>query len=366
MPDVSFNPAWFARNRHLQTMWGKLFRSTPRLPLRLERWPMADGDHVELHRLDGAAGCPRLLVLHGLEGGPRSHYVHGLLQRAHARGWGGDLLVFRSCGARLNDARRFYHSGETGDIAAVVERLVAEHPGSPLGLAGVSLGGNVLLKLLGERGDDLHPAVRAAVAVSVPYDLARGADSVNQGFARVYERHFLRSLMRKVTAKLERYPDLCDPARLPAVRTLRAFDDAVTAPVHGFASADDYYARSSSLPFLGAIRRPTLLLSAEDDPFLPPAVLDEVRAIAATTAALRLEFPPAGGHAGFVAGRLPWRPLYYAEHRVIEFLATELERPVRRGQREGQRPPSSGRVEARLCRAGPGGARAGGPVPHPR
>lgn len=357
VPEDSFNPAWFARNRHLQTMWGKLFRSPPRLPLHVERWPMPDGDHVELHRLDGRAGRPRLLVLHGLEGGPQSHYVHGLLRLAHGRGWGGDLLVFRSCGAGLNDARRFYHSGETGDLTAVIDRLADQHPDSPLGVAGVSLGGNVLLKLLGERGDGLHPAVRAAAAVSVPYDLARGADSVSQGFARVYERHFLQSLMRKVTAKLERYPDLCDPARLPAVRTLRAFDDAVTAPVHGFASANDYYARSSSLAFLGAIRRPTLLLSAEDDPFLPPAVLDQVRAIAATTAALRVEFPPNGGHAGFIAGRLPWRPLYYAEHRVIEFLAPELERPAREVQRESQADshpaPSTDRNREPLCGAGP-------------
>lgn len=354
MPAHPFRPAWFAPNRHIQTMWGKLFRRTPRLALRVERWPMPDGDHVELHRLDedataAAAGRPRLLVLHGLEGGPQSHYVHGLLQLAHDRGWGGDLLVFRSCGAQLNEARRFYHSGETGDLTAVIERLVVEHPGSPLALAGVSLGGNVLLKLLGERGDDIHPAVRAAAAVSVPFDLARGSDSVSQGFARVYERHFLQSLMRKVTAKLERYPDLCDPARLPAVRTLRAFDDAVTAPLHGFASAADYYTRSSSLHFLRAIRRPTLLLSAEDDPFLPASVLDEVRAIAATTAALRVEFPPAGGHAGFIAGQLPWRPLYYAEQRVIDFLATEMERPIA----VAPDAPGPGTGDARLCCARP-------------
>lgn len=289
---------------------------------------MPDGDHVELHRLEGPRSSPRLLLLHGLEGGPQSHYVHGVLQRAHARGWGADLLVFRSCGSQLNEARRFYHSGETGDVAAVVERLAHEHPGSPLGVAGVSLGGNVLLKLLGESGDDIHPAVRAAVAVSVPYDLARGADTVSQGLAHFYERHFLRSLRRKVNAKLARYPDLCDPRRLRTVRTLRDFDDVVTAPVHGFASADDYYSRSSSLGFLHGIRRPTLLLSARDDPFLPAPVLDEVRAIAAASPALRLEFPRAGGHAGFVAGRLPWRPLYYFEHRVIEFLAAELERPA--------------------------------------
>ncbi len=321
-----FRSAWFAPNRHVQTLWGKLFRSHIQLPLRTERWEMPDGDHVELRRLDGAPGRPRLLVLHGLEGGPRSHYVHGLLQLAHERGWSGDLLVFRSCGDKLNDARRFYHSGETGDVAAVVERLINESPDSPLGLAGVSLGGNVLLKFLGERGDDVQPAFRAAAAVSVPYDLARGADAVSQGFARVYERHFLQSLMAKVSAKLEHYPDLCDAQSLTGVRTLRDFDDAVTAPIHGFSSAADYYARSSSMQFLGNVRRPTLLLNAEDDPFLPASVLDEVRSIAASNPLLELEFSPSGGHVGFIAGQVPWRPFYHAEHRVIEFLAAKLER----------------------------------------
>ena len=325
---TSFRPAWFARNRHLQTMWGKLFRRSPLLPLRRERWPTADGDQVILYRLDAPAGRPRLLLLHGLEGGPQSHYVHGIMAQAQALGWASDLLVFRSCDTEPNLARRFYHSGETGDVAAVVDRLVAADPDRPLGIVGVSLGGNVLLKLLGERGDDLPPQLRAAAAVSVPYDLARGSDQVSRGFARVYERHFLRTLQRKVRQKLERYPDLCDPARLAGARSLRAFDDLVTAPVHGFASADDYYARSSALRFLGGVRRPTLLLSAHDDPFLPAAVLDEVRAAAAGSAFLDVEFLPAGGHVGFVAGRLPWRPDYWAERRVVHYLADRIGPPA--------------------------------------
>ncbi len=320
-----FRSAWFAPNRHLQTVWGWLFRSNARLPLRMEQWPMPDGDQVELHRLDGVPGRPRLLVLHGLEGGPHSHYVHGLLQLAHARGWGGNLLVFRSCGGTLNDTRRFYHSGETGDLAAVIERLIDEAPVSPIGLIGVSLGGNVLLKYLGERDTDIRPALGAAATISVPYDLARGADAVSQGFARIYQRHFLHSLTRKVSAKLERYPDLCDSRALASARTLRDFDDVVTAPVHGFSSAADYYARSSSMQFLRNVRLPTLLLNARDDPFLPATVLDEVRSIAADNPMLEVEFPPSGGHAGFVAGRLPWRPSYYAEQRVIAFLAATLD-----------------------------------------
>lgn len=314
-------PAWWVPGPHAQTLWAKLFRRPPAVPARVERWETPDDDFVELHRVDAPAGAPRLVVLHGLEGGTRSHYVWGLFDEARRRGWGADLLVFRSCGPEPNRARRFYHSGETEDLALVLDRLAAEHPESPLLLTGVSLGGNVLLKFLGERGDAVPAAVRGAAAVSVPYDLGRGARHIGRGFARVYERHFLRSLRRKALAKLARYPDLVAAERLAAARTLWDFDDVLTAPVHGFAGADDYYQRSSALRFLAGIRRPTLLLSAADDPFLPAAVLDEVREIARDTPALELEFVPRGGHVGFVGGRVPWRPEYYAERRVVGWLA---------------------------------------------
>jgi len=164
------------------------------------------------------------------------------------------------------------------------------------------------------------PQVAGAVAVSVPFDLARGSRHIARGFSRVYEAHFLRSLRRKVEHKLQRYPDLVERERLARLRTLWDFDDLVTAPVHGFRDAADYYARSSSLQYLSRIRTPTLLLSAADDPFLPAEVLDEVRAATADNDALELEFAPRGGHVGFVAGRLPWRVQYYAENRTFEFL----------------------------------------------
>ena len=327
-----FHPSPWSRNPHLQTLWGKLFRRLALAPTRLERWDTPDGDFVELVRLaladDGRRGAagerperrPRLLLLHGLEGGARSHYAQGLFGEARRRGWGMDLLLHRSCGEELNRARRFYHSGETEDVALVVDRLVAEAPEAPLYLAGVSLGGNVLLKYLGERGDRVPAAVRAAVAISVPYDLARGARHIQRGFARVYERHFLQSLTRKVRAKLAVYPDLVPTERLAGVRTLWDFDDVVTGPVHGFEGAADYYARSSAIRFLAGIRVPTLLLSAVDDPFLPAEVLAEVRGIARGNRALTVEFHAHGGHVGFVHGRVPWRAEYYAERRTLEFL----------------------------------------------
>lgn len=357
----AFRPAWWLPGPHLQTLWGKFARRL-RVPTRLERWATPDDDFVEVHRLDAGAGAgaPRLVVLHGLEGGIRSHYVGGLLHQARSRGWGADLLVFRSCGSEPNRAPRFYHSGETGDLRLVLERVHAEHPESPLLLAGVSLGGNVLLKLLGEQGDALLPAVRAAAAVSVPYDLGRGARHINQGFSRVYERHFLRSLTRKALLKLERYPGLYAPDRVTAVRTLYDFDDAVTAPVHGFASADDYYGRSSSLRFLHGIRRPTLLLSAVDDPFLPADVLDEVRRIAAATPALELEFTPHGGHVGFVGGPAPWRPFYYAEWRAAEHLA----RFARTGVEGPRAAAAHGMPSLDAAAPGPSAPPARLPAPH--
>jgi predicted alpha/beta-fold hydrolase len=322
--EYTYVPAWWIRGGHAQTMWGKFFRPRPPLPTRLERWETPDGDFIELHRLDASPGAPRLFFLHGLEGTIRSHYVSGFFAEAQRRGWAADLLLFRGCGDEPNRGPRFYHSGETTDLAFALERVEAESPNSPLLLAGVSLGGNVLLKYLGERGDRVSARIRAAAAVSVPFDLEKGARYISEGFSRVYDRHFLRTLRQKALAKLERYPDLFDAAELEQARSIFEFDDAVTAPVHGFESAHDYYSRSSSLNFLASIRVPTLLLSAVDDPFLPHEVLDQVREIAKTNGALTVEFPRRGGHVGFIGGRAPWRPIYYAESRVCEFLSYAL------------------------------------------
>jgi len=324
MPARTYRPAWWIPGAHLRTLWGKFMRPRLPLPTRRERWSTEDDDFLDLHRLDAPPGAPRLLILHGLEGTVRSHYAIGLLGEAHRRGWAADLLIFRSCGEEPNRALRFYHSGETSDLDSVVRRLIASDPSRPLLLVGVSLGGNVLLKWLGEQGEHAPRQVRAAAAVSVPFDLARGSRHLDRGFSRFYQAHFLRSLRRKAIGKSAHYPGAIRPEVVHRARTLYAFDDLVTAPVHGFRDADDYYARSSSLHYLARIRTPTLLLSARDDPFLPAAVLDEVRDIARTNPALQLEFVDRGGHVGFIAGTLPWRPFYYAEWRATEFLANSL------------------------------------------
>jgi predicted alpha/beta-fold hydrolase len=323
--EIIYSPAWWIPGGHLQTLWGKLFRRQPPAPTTLERWETPDGDFVELHRLSAAPGAPRVLLLHGLEGTVRSHYAQGLLNEAARRGWGADLLIFRSCGSEPNRTRRFYHSGETTDTAYVLDRISREYPTSPLAIAGVSLGGNVLLKFLGERGKDLPPQLRAAAAISVPFDLSRSSKRINRGFSRFYQQFFLNSLRRKAQEKAGRFPDLAPAHKISGLRTLEDFDNLITGPLHGFRDAEDYYQRSSSLPWLEHIRLQTLLLSAVDDPMLPLEVLDEVRDVARRTPNLRLEFVEKGGHAGFIAGSWPWRPFYYAEYRVGEFFAELLE-----------------------------------------
>ena len=330
---LHYRPAWWLPGAHTQTLWGKLVRRRQPVPTRIERWETPDDDFMEVHRLDLLANAvpdtPHVLLLHGLEGTIHSHYAQGLLGEMQRRGWSADLLIWRSCGTEPNRARRFYHSGETGDLAFAIRRIAVERPNAPLAVAGVSLGGNVLLKYLGEQRDEARILI-AAAAVSVPFDLGRGADCINHGFSKLYQKYFLDTLKRKAIEKQSRYPDLPDPPRINAISSLRGFDDTITAPVHGFDDAIDYYTRSSSIQYLQGIAIDTLLLNAVDDPFLPSDVLVEVSRIARRNPHLTLDFPPRGGHAGFVGGHNPFRPLYYLERRVGEFLADKFALAARR------------------------------------
>lgn len=324
----SFRRAWWLRNPHAQTIWGRVARRPPRVATSIEVLTTDDGDSLELHHVAASsADAPRVLLLHGLEGSRHSHYVGGLLHQASARGWGATLLVFRGCGDAPNTARRFYHSGETADLEFVFRTLRSRWSPSHWLFTGVSLGGNVILKWLGEHGDDTKPLVAAAAAISVPFDLEAGARRIAEGPFRIYDRSFLRSLRRKALAKAARIPDLLDQTAAMRARTLYEFDDCVTAPVHGFESAHDYYNRSSSIGFLSRIRVPTLLLSAADDPFLPAEILENVRAIASENPNLSPEFHSHGGHVGFVQGSWPWKADYYAERRVFAFFDQALARP---------------------------------------
>lgn len=319
-PEIYSSP-WWLSGAHLQTIWGKLFRPRRKLCLRRQLLPTSDGDEIELHSIVGSPTAPHLLLLHGLEGSLRSHYANGILSTAAAAGWSAHLLLFRSCGEGVNHTRRFYHSGDTGDVGFTIERLARDYPQGDFFLVGVSLGGNVLLKYLGENPAVVPSRVRGAAAISVPYDLARSAERINQGFSRVYQRYFLKTLKAKFVTKRKRFPDLPKEEEILALRTMVDFDDRVTAPLHGFQGAADYYRRSSAIGFLSGIRVPTLLLSSYDDPFLPPDVLREVAKRAAGNPALHIEFHRSGGHVGFVRGSWPWRPGYYIDERIMDFFS---------------------------------------------
>jgi predicted alpha/beta-fold hydrolase len=294
-----------------------------------------DGDELVVDRIEGPAASPILVVLHGLEGSSFSGYVQQLLAVARRRGWRGAAMNFRSCARdpgrpnRMlpNRRPRLYHSGETEDLGFLLRTLSRREPGAPLLAAGVSLGGNVLLKWLGENPD--QRLLRAAAAISTPYDLAAGARHLERGFGRVYTAGLLRTLRRKAVETARRFPEAAariDAARAGSARTFWEFDDAATAPLHGFTGADDYYRRSSSLRFLPAIGTPVLGVSALDDPFLPAEVVRRAREAASSS--VRFAITDRGGHAGFVAGPGPWKPSFWAGETAIEWLGREIRREI--------------------------------------
>jgi uncharacterized protein len=338
---LDFRPAWWLPGAHLQTIWGSLTRSRRLVRYRRERLEAPDGDELVLDHVEagGPAGSPRVILLHGLEGSSYSVYVQGLAREAERRGWSATAFNFRSCARDPGDLRRMlpnrrarlYHSGETADLDFVIRTLAAREAReaasgarapAPLLAIGASLGGNVLLKWLGE-----HPGQRellAAVALSTPYDLAASDRQLDSVIGRLYVRNFLRTLRGKALEATRRFPEAAariDVARTLTARTFWEFDDAANAPLHGFTGADDYYARASSIGFLSRVTTPTLCLSAEDDPFLPREALERARAAAAPAVEFRVT--KRGGHIGFIAGQ-PWGPRYRAEDAAVRWLAERL------------------------------------------
>jgi hypothetical protein len=245
-------------------------------------------------------------------------YAHGLLARAGAAGWSGDLLMFRSCDGAVNSAPRLYHSGETGDFDWIIRRLHRDVPEIVLYVCGVSLGGNVLLKWLGERRVEGRLLVRRAAAVSTPFDLAAGSRALEHGIARLYAWHFLRTLRRKALAKAVQFPDILDRRAIHAARTFWAFDDVVTAPLHGFRDACDYYEQSSSMSYLRDIQVPTLMFGALNDPIVPRHVNERAHRIASASAFLEPVFTATGGHVGWIEGPI-FRHNYYMEELVLDY-----------------------------------------------
>lgn len=323
MANAHFNPAWWLRGRHAQTLWPTLGRQRVPLELTRERLELPDGDFLDLDWTGRTVG-PIVVVFHGLMGSIESPYARGILRRIHERGWRGLFVHFRSCSGEPNRKDRFYHSGDTADMAFVIEELGRREPEAPIAAVGYSLGGNALLKWLGETGGD-NP-LAAAVAVSVPFNLQSVADTIHQGFSRTYEKHLIDRLCASVRAKIGRegYDMPVTESELARLKTFWDFDEAVTAPLHGFKDARDYYVTCSARQFLPAIRRPALILHAKDDPFMTPDVIPQEPELSEST---QMELSERGGHVGFIHGAFPWTTRYWLEERIPEYLGPFLDPP---------------------------------------
>ncbi|MHB8403925.1 MAG: hydrolase [Gammaproteobacteria bacterium] len=312
-----FRPAHWLHNRHLQTVFPNVFYRHPPVQIRRERLELPDGDFIDVDWTLGKTG-PIVIVLHGLEGSIKSRYAARIMQRIHEMGLRGALPHFRGCSGEPNRLPIGYHSGFTLDLEYFTGLLKQQEPDTPLAAVGYSLGGNVLLKWLGESPH--ADRLKTGVAVSVPFDLADASRVIEQGMSRIYKWSLLDRMRR---SSLRKFGRVKAPFPLPdirKIRTFREFDDKLTAPLHGYRDADDYYARCSSRFFLKNIRVPTLILHAADDPFMSPASVPREDEL---SPAVTLELSQQGGHVGFVNGSL-LRPNMWLAERISLHLQDQL------------------------------------------
>jgi predicted alpha/beta-fold hydrolase len=307
-------PRWLPGG-HLQTIFPATCIAKPPVAYRRERWNAPDGDFVDVDYVDGEAGKPFVVLFHGLEGSSDSHYARALMSHLASLGWSGAVPHFRGCSGEMNHAPRFYHSGDAAEVDWIVRRLAEKHKqeASKFCAVGVSLGANALLRWLGE---SQHEAdfVDAACAISAPLDLAGGGVALSRGINRIYTRVFLQTLKPKCLQKLRQFPGLFDRDTMLRARNLYEFDNVVTAPLHGFRDTDDYWHRASAKHVMDDITVPTLVLNAQNDPFLPAHHLPRQASPHVT-----LEYPEHGGHVGFAVGTLPGK-LHWLPQRIQHFL----------------------------------------------
>jgi uncharacterized protein len=312
-PGSAFKPAWWLSGPHGQTIVAALIRRRPRLQLTRQRLELPDGDFLDLDWTPHARG-PLVVVFHGLEGSANSRYALGTLEAIHRHEWQGAVMYFRGCSGEINRLARSYHSGDTADIRFLIRYLNQSNPERRLAAIGFSLGGNALLKYLGEEGN--ASSLSAAIAVSVPFELDKGARKLEAGSSRIYQWYLLRKLRAKARAK-----GLATATELRRLRTFRQFDDRITAPLHGFEGVDDYYRRASCRQYLRDIAVPTLIVHAKDDPLLPAEAIPGPEEVSDT---VQLEISPRGGHVGFVCGKTPFRPHFWLESRILDFLRASV------------------------------------------
>lgn len=313
-----FKPAWWLRSPHLQTLWPVFFNKRHKLDLLTEQVELDDGDFIDLC-WSKKTSDKIVLILHGLEGSIRSHYANGIMYQLEQSGYQPVFMHFRGCSGRINRLARAYHSGDTGDLSSIVEHIKNTTANYPYAVVGFSLGGNVLLKWLGETGES-NP-LKKAVAVSVPFRLHDAAERLQRGVSKIYREHLLKSLRKTYREKFKHIPS---PLKVDVnqLKSFRDYDDKVTAPLHGFSGVQDYYDQCSSRQFLKNIHRPTCIIHSLDDPFMFDTTMPENEELNSNIEYLSTS---QGGHVGFITGKTPFTTCSWAEEKTLEFLSEENE-----------------------------------------
>jgi hypothetical protein len=321
-----FRPAWWMTNRHAQTILPRLYPVKLDFVAHHQDFNLNDGDFVELtwtqktNKVDPSK--PIVIVLHGLEGSFESFYASRMLNAVHNQGWTGVLMHFRNCGKKANRKATSYHSGQTADVHELIKYLRHQFPSTSISAVGFSLGGNVLAKYLGEEPDN---DLTAGVVVSAPLELEECANTMEVGFAKVYQKYLVDKLKNSTLKKIDSLPNSTeipiDEEALSALVKLRDFDEHVTAPLNGFDNAKDYYQKSSAKQFLVNINKPTLIIHAKDDPFMNEKVIPKQSELSDS---ITFELCKNGGHVGFISGNHPFKPVFWTEKRAMEFIAKQV------------------------------------------
>lgn len=319
-----FKPAWGLKNAHLQTIFAKYLSPRKKQRTVAELLTLPDGDELQLNWMQPskeATNAPMVVILHGLAGNIHSHYIQGILAQCRKLHWPAVLMHFRGCNGAPNKLPRAYHSGDTADVAVVLNEIAQRFPGRQLVAVGYSLGANVLLKYCGENNNQ-NP-LTAAVAVCPPLDLSACASRINQGSSRIYQRYLLGRLKQSTLLKLKQFPNFpipLTPWKVRRLNSIEQFDEHYTAPIHGFLNAQDYYQKASAKAFLQHIDIPTLIIHATDDPFLSDAVIPAANEMPAN---VHYELTSGGGHVGFVSGSV-FKPTFWLNQRIPEFIRSQL------------------------------------------
>lgn len=318
-----FKPAFGLKNRHFQTLYASLFRKLPQLKIDIEKFELEDGDFLDCYwhnRPKANTNIPIVILFHGLAGSYKSPYIQGVMSALARDGYASVLMHFRGCSGEENRLPRSYHSGETGDALTWISQVQKNYPDSKLFGVGYSLGGNMLLKLLGESAK--NSPLTAGVSVSPPMQLDICADDINSGFSKFYQYILMKDLKLSLEQKYIKHDMQTlinfNKKDIPKLKTFWDFDGAYTAPIHGFSSAQDYYTRSSSKQFLKDIHTPTLIIHSSNDPFMSQKIIPKEEEYSNMVS---LEVSEYGGHVGFISGNL-LQPRYWSEERIVDFFNT--------------------------------------------